>query len=137
MAQPGGLTDPPAWGSPFSGDIGYNLDIMVKDEELIGRLASEILDATEVFNTGPQFEEALPTAADLARKLNLRLETVKKKLRLLKEADLIQPTSMQPKRYRFNFWTLRSMEENDPFYTLFCDPESPFYIEAANHSASH
>lgn len=102
---------------------------MAKDEELIGRLAAEILSATESFGAGECLEEDLPTAADLARKLGFRLENVKKKLRLLKEGDLIHPITVQPKRYRFNRWALREMEESSQLYALFCDPDSPFYLE--------
>ena len=77
-------------------------------------------------------EEDLPTAADLARKLNYRLEAVKKKLRLLKEEGLIQPVSMTPKRYRFNRWALKSLDEGHLFHELFCEPESPYYLESSH-----
>ncbi len=106
---------------------------MANDTELIGLLAAEIRDATETFNAGTGLEESLPTAADLARKLKLRLETVKKKLRLLKEAHLIQPVTVGPKRYRFNHWALKDMEEGNAFYELFCDPDSPFFIPNHHH----
>jgi predicted ArsR family transcriptional regulator len=86
--------------------------------EMLSQLAREILAATERLGEGGCLEDDLPTAADLARQLNYRVDAVKKKLRLLKEAGLIQPTSMTPKRYRFNQWALKSMDADHPFYDL-------------------
>ena len=86
--------------------------------ELLSQLAREIQVATERLDAGEALEDDLPTAADLARKLNYRLEAVKKKLRVLKEEGFIQPTSMTPKRYRFNHWALKSLEEDHPFYEI-------------------
>jgi hypothetical protein len=102
---------------------------MPDENELFGRLAVAIFEATERFCLGDCLEEEMPTAADLARQYHYRLETVKKKLRVLKEQALIQPISMTPKRYRFNQWALRSLDADHPFHALFCEPESPFYIE--------
>lgn len=100
------------------------------DTEIFSRLAEEILATTERFQSETLLEDELPTAADLARKLNYRLETVKKKLRVLKEAGLIQPVSMTPKRYRFNRWALRELETGDILFELFCEPESPYFLGA-------
>jgi hypothetical protein len=111
----------------------YNFDIMPSDNELFSKLAKAILDATERFCNGACLEEEMPTAADLARQYNYRLDTVKKKLRVLKEHGLIQPISMTPKRYRFNQWSLKSLDEDHPFYELFCEPESPYYIDYHHH----
>lgn len=99
------------------------------DPEIFGRLVGEILTGTERYQSDEMLEEALPTAADLARKLNYRLETVKKKLRVLKDNHLIQSVSMTPKRYRFNHWALSELETDSPLFALFCDPESPAFIE--------
>jgi hypothetical protein len=91
--------------------------------EMISQLAREIVDATERMGDGTWVEDDLPTAADLARKLNYRIDVVKKKLRLLKEAGLIQPISVTPKRYRFNAWALKSLDADHPFHALFAQPE--------------
>ncbi len=112
------------------------------EPEIFTQLAREILAGTEACHAenmaGNLLEDSLPSAADLARKLNYRLETVKKKLRVLKENHLIQPISMTPKRYRFNRWALRDLEPDSLLYELFCDPDSPAYIEPdAHHRAYH
>lgn len=108
------------------------------EPEIFTHLAREILAGTDAYQQGEMLEDTLPSAADLARKLNYRLETVKKKLRVLKENHLIQPISMTPKRYRFNRWALRDLEPDTLLYELFCDPDSPAYIEPdAHHRAYH
>lgn len=104
---------------------------MPSEEEVFTGLAGQILEATERLVAGDIMEDDLPTAADLARRFNWRLETVKKKLRVLKEQGLIQPISVTPKRYRFNRWALREMDESSPLFVLFCEPDSPHYIEFA------
>lgn len=98
------------------------------EEELYTRLVGEILKATEQVSAGDCLEDDLPTAAALARTLNYRLETVKKKLRVLKEQGLIHPISMTPKRYRFNRWALKSLDDSHILHSLFCEPESPYYL---------
>lgn len=116
----------------------YNFDMpSPSDPEIFSKLAGEILAGTERYQDDDTLEEALPTAADLARKLNYRLETVKKKLRVLKDHHLIQAISMTPKRYRFNRWALNDLAEGDPLFALFCDPESPAFIEADHHHRSY
>lgn len=107
------------------------------DSEIFPKLAGEILSGTERYQSGDLQEEDLPTAADLARLLNYRLDTVKKKLRVLKDHHLIQPISMTPKRYRFNRWALTELAEDSPLYELFCEPDSPYYIEPNHHQRSY
>jgi len=105
-------------------DQGYNRPIMVIDyNEMLSLLAREIKTATERLEEGDALEDDLPTSADLARRFNYKLDAVKKKLKILKEADLIQPTSMTPKRYRFNAWAYRSLDDDDPLRELFQQPE--------------
>jgi hypothetical protein len=99
------------------------------DEELFTRLVEEIRQATERVSAGDCLEDDLPTAAALARKFNYRLETVKKKLRVLKEEGLIQPVTVTPKRYRFNRWALKDLDDAHPLHTLFCEPDSPYYLQ--------
>ena len=113
--------------------MGIIESMIANEAELIGRLAIEIHAATEILVAGEGDEDGLPTAADLARKFKLRLENVKKKLRVLKDAHLIQPVTHNPKRYRLNAWALRELKEGDPFYELFRDPDSPYYLENGAH----
>ncbi len=99
------------------------------EEELIGLLVTDILAATRQWETEHIERDELPTAAELARKHKLRLEKVKKKLRLLKEVRLIEAVTINPKRYRFDWYALHALDEDHLLYPLFCDPESPYFIE--------
>lgn len=92
-------------------------------EALLTVLVGEIRAATERLGDGGQ-EEDLPTSASLARALDLRLENVKKKLRILKENEIIQVVGITPKRYRFNPWILKTMDDEHPLYFLFEETES-------------
>jgi transcription initiation factor IIE alpha subunit len=101
---------------------------MPTEEELFIALVREIVWATDRLNMETCVEEDLPTAAELARKLNYRLEAVKKKLRILKEQGLVHAVSLSPKRYRFDHWALRTLEPESVLYALFCEPDSLHYI---------
>jgi len=92
-------------------------------QELLSQLVQEIQTASDRHSDGECREDELPTAAELARKLNYRLEAVKKKLRILKDAEVIQSVGMTPKRYRFNAWALKSMDDSHPFYELLTSTE--------------
>ena len=105
-------------------------------EEMLGLIAFEIAVVTAQVEAATEslMPDALPCARDLARKLGLRLETVKKKLRLLKAGELIHPVSVSPKRYRFNHYALRELPPESDFYRLFCETESPYFIGKTCHS---
>lgn len=102
---------------------------MPTEEELFTALIREIAGATERLEAEVCVEDDLPTAAELARRMNYRLENVKKKLRVLKEHGLIHSVSVSPKRYRFDRWALRTLDSDTVLYTLFCEPESAHYIQ--------
>jgi transcription initiation factor IIE alpha subunit len=101
---------------------------MPTEEEVFIALVQEIAQATDRLNADECVEEDLPTSAELARKMNYRLETVKKKLRVLKENGLIHAVSLSPKRYRFDHWALKSVDTDSLLFSLFCEPGSPHYI---------
>ncbi len=98
-------------------------------DDIITELAQAILSATRQYKDGQYFEEDMPTAADMARKMRLKTDYVKKKLRLLASANLIEAISASPKRYRFNTYALRFLDDDDPLHILFCREGSPHYIE--------
>jgi hypothetical protein len=92
-------------------------------EETLTALFGKIRDSSQQFLSEELLEEELPTAASLARDFNLRLEEVKKRLDTLREADLIQAVSMNPKRYRLNAWRIKSAEKetDHPLRFLFVE----------------
>jgi hypothetical protein len=95
------------------------LPLSAKDVDLYRRIGSEIMSATYTFDEDPSWEEVLPTSAELSKKINVKLELVKKKLRILKHEGLIRSISVSPKRYRFDFYQLKHLEADHPFREIF------------------
>lgn len=82
------------------------------------RIISEIFKATEEVILGDREKETLPSAAELARHLGYRLETVKKKIRFLRDTGWVQSVGVSPKRYRFDIYRLSTLSEDDAIYSL-------------------
>ncbi len=101
---------------------------MDKDVELTCRIACEILRATDAWTAGDKLEDELPSATELARQLDVKLEKLKKKLRLLRQENLIRSVSVSPKRYRFDRYALREMPPDHPLYALLFGEDSPYRI---------
>jgi DNA-binding Lrp family transcriptional regulator len=83
------------------------------------QIAQEILRATRELDDADGFadEASLPSATDLARSLNLKIDKVKKRIRQLVHDNVIRPVSFSPKRYRFDLYALRHLPE-DSLYRL-------------------
>ena len=64
------------------------------------------------------------TAIELARRLSLPTETVKKKLKILFEKKIIRVTGVNPKYWKFDDYQFQKMDENDEVYQLLCDFEN-------------
>ena len=64
------------------------------------------------------------TAIELARKLSLPTETVKKKLKILFEKKIIRVTGINPKYWKFDEYQFQKMDEEDEVYQLLCDFEN-------------
>jgi len=61
------------------------------------------------------------TAIEIARKLKLPTETVKKKLKLLFEKKIVRVSGINPKYWKFDDYQFQKMDENDEVYLLLCD----------------
>jgi hypothetical protein len=61
-----------------------------------------IQKATEIYRQEDEHltPETLPSSAEIAKQLNIKLDHLKKKMRILKDYELIQAVSFSPKRYR-------------------------------------
>jgi len=93
---------------------------------MLACLACAIDQATERVVVGQLLQEELPTAAFLARELGFKLDKVKKKLKFLNQAGLIQSVSMSPKRYQFDRYALSRLAKDHPWYDVFYDHGSPY-----------
>ena len=61
------------------------------------------------------------TAIELARRLSLPTETVKKKLKILFEKKIIRVTGINPKYWKFDEYQFQKMDEDDEVYQLLCN----------------
>lgn len=68
--------------------------------------------------------EAGITAIELARRLSLPTETVKKKLKILFEKKIIRVTGINPKYWKFDEYQFQKMDENDDVYKLLSNFEN-------------
>lgn len=87
-------------------------------DPILQQVFADILTATDTFSKDAFLEDQFPSAAEIARKYNFRLEAVKKKLRLLKSHGVIQAVSVSPKRYRVDRFLLNQLEDDHPLYPL-------------------
>lgn len=60
------------------------------------------------------------TAVELSKLLELPLDTVKKKLAILKEKSLVRVKGNNPKFWLFDEYNFQRMDEDDEVYMLLC-----------------
>jgi hypothetical protein len=60
------------------------------------------------------------TAVELSKRVNLPLETVKKKLNILKDKDIVIVKGINPKYWSFNQYNFQRMPEDDDLFLLLC-----------------
>ncbi len=61
------------------------------------------------------------TAVELAKRVGLSLETVKKKLSILKDAGLARVIGINPKYWKFDEYNFQRIDEDDDVYRLLCN----------------
>lgn len=60
------------------------------------------------------------TAVELAKLVGLSVETVKKKLNILKERDIVTVKGINPKYWKFNEYNFQRLDEDDDVFRLLC-----------------
>ena len=60
------------------------------------------------------------TAVELAKLVSLPLDIVKKKLKILADAEIIRVKGINPKCWKFDEYKFQRMNENDPIYKHLC-----------------
>lgn len=60
------------------------------------------------------------TAVELAKLVELPLETVKKKLQILKDEAIVRVIGINPKYWKFDNYQFQRMDENNEVYKLLC-----------------
>lgn len=60
------------------------------------------------------------TAVELAKLVELPLETVKKKLIVLKDEEIVRVVGINPKYWKFDNYQFQRMDEDNEIYKLLC-----------------
>ena len=60
------------------------------------------------------------TAVELAKRVGINLETVKKKLKILHQHEIIRCSGMNPKYWRFDEYQYQRLDEDDEIFQLLC-----------------
>ena len=60
------------------------------------------------------------TAVELAKMVDIPVETVKKKLTILKDAGLVSVKGINPKYWKFDNYNFQRMDEDDEIFMLLC-----------------
>lgn len=60
------------------------------------------------------------TAVELAKMLGMPAETVKKKLAILKENNVVRSVGLNPKYWKFDNYNFQRMDEDDDIFRLLC-----------------
>jgi len=61
------------------------------------------------------------SAVELSKSLEMPLETVKKKLKILFEKEIIRVYGINPKLWKFDEYKFQKMDEDDEVYRLLCN----------------
>ena len=60
------------------------------------------------------------TAVELAKLVDLPVELVKKKLNILKDAEIVNVKGINPKFWKFNEYNFQRMDESEDIFKLLC-----------------
>lgn len=60
------------------------------------------------------------TAIELSKLVEIPVETVKKKLKILASSGIIRVKGINPKCWKFDEYNFQRMNEDDPIYRLLC-----------------
>lgn len=60
------------------------------------------------------------TAVELAKLVGISVETVKKKLNILKEKEIVRVKGINPKYWLFDEYNFQRMDEDDEVFRLLC-----------------
>ena len=61
------------------------------------------------------------TAVELAKLVNLPVETVKKKLHILKEKNIVRVKGINPKFWLFDEYNFQRLDDDDEIFHLLCN----------------
>ena len=64
------------------------------------------------------------TAVELAKLVNLPVDTVKKKLQILKDKNIVRVKGINPKYWSFDEYNFQRLDDDDEIFHLLCNFEN-------------
>lgn len=61
------------------------------------------------------------TTIELSKRIGLKPEIVRKKLKILFDAGIIRVVGINPKMWKFDDYSFQRMDTEDPYYKLLCN----------------
>ena len=61
------------------------------------------------------------TAVELSKRVNLSVETVKKKLNILKDKNIVRVKGINPKFWLFDEYNFQRLDDDDEIFHLLCN----------------
>lgn len=93
----------------------YEFELDIEDKEL-KKIGLELM-----FLTPEKYSSDFGiTAVELAKLVEIPVETVKKKLSILKEREVVRVKGMNPKYWLFDEYNFQRMDEDDEVFKLLC-----------------
>lgn len=93
----------------------YDFELETEDSEL-KKVGLELM-----FLTPEKYSSSYGiTAVELAKLVGISVETVKKKLNILKEKEIVMVKGINPKYWLFNEYNFQRMDEDDDVFRLLC-----------------
>lgn len=93
----------------------YEFELEIEDTEL-KKVGLELM-----FLTPEKYSSNFGiTAVELAKLVEIPVETVKKKLTILKEKEIVRVKGMNPKYWLFDEYNFHRMDEDDEVFRLLC-----------------
>lgn len=109
----------------------YEYEIENEDKEL-KQVGLELMFLTPEKHSN---EEGI-TSVELAKLVNLPLETVKKKLTILKDHGVIRVRGINPKYWKFDEYNFQRLDDQDEIFRLLCsfdDVDFDRYFDYSSH----
>lgn len=93
----------------------YDYELETEDKEL-KKVGLELMFMTPEKGSA----ENWVTAVELAKMVEPPVDTVKKKLVILKDAGIVRVKGIKPKYWKFDDYSFQRMDEDDDVYKLLC-----------------
>ena len=87
-----------------------------EEDSVLKQIGLELMFMTEDKYSSP---EGI-TSVELAKILGIDLTTVKRKLRILHENNLVRVVGINPKYWKFDEYNYQRLDEEDEIYQLLC-----------------